>query len=92
MPERKIDPVSVTFYSWAAPYFVNSDASGLSGEEKAEADAFTEEVFKRTGRSFCLDAGTGCWFGKPEIDGCGTKYPAGDITEFIFARWIGGTI
>lgn len=85
---RKMKTITAVFYTWAAPYWINGDSSGLSEQEVKEADAFVEDVFKRTGCSFAVSCGTDSSFARPEIDGCTVgPYPAGNVTEYTFGKW-----
>ena len=85
---RKITTVPTMFYSWAASYFVNNDPSGITEIDQKEADAFVEEVIKKTGCSFVTDCSEQTEFGRPSINGSIVKgFPAGDIVEYTFARW-----
>lgn len=84
---RKISTVPTMFYSWAASYWINSDPSGLSEAEKAEADGFSEQVFRETGCSLVVDCGSDTSFGRPSINGSLAKdFPAGDVVEYTFAK------
>ena len=57
-------------YNYWASYFINNDASGLSIQEKSEADEFLRRMQREYGtEAYIADAGESSEFGYPEYGG-----------------------
>lgn len=71
MSKPILKPVTLRAPSAWASYLINGDASGLSGADKAQADAFVARVVKEHGSAhFCdaSDAGFCTWHdAHPEV-------------------------